>query len=81
MDLGMGHYSSYSRTKGAPSAVMTPEKEHMEAFMVCALTNALNNAMKFLKEHSTSAGGNTCIVDERNRNKAYSLWEGGLVDI
>ena len=85
MDLGMGHYPSYSRTKGAPIASMTPEKEHMEAFMVCALTSALNNAMKFFKEHSSSsstgAGGNTCIVDERNRNKAYSLWEGGLVDI
>ena len=84
MDLGMGHYPSYSRTKGAPIASMTPEKEHMEAFMVCALTNALNNAMKFFKEHSsssTSAGGNTCIVDERNRNKAYSIWEGGMVEI
>jgi hypothetical protein len=67
---------------------MTPKREHMEAFMVCALTNALNNAMKFFKKHhnnssstSTSAGNTTCIVDERNRNKAYSMWEGGLVDV
>jgi hypothetical protein len=60
LDLGMGHYTSYSKSKGGPMASMTPKKEHMEAFMVCALTNALNNAMKFFKKHhnssSTSAG-------------------------
>jgi hypothetical protein len=88
MDLGMGHYTLYSKSKGGPIASMTPKREHMEAFMVCALTNALNNAMKFFKKHhnnssstSTSAGNTTCIVDERNRNKAYSMWEGGLVDV
>lgn len=82
MDLGMGNYLSYSKTKGAPIASMTPEKEHMEAFMVCALTNALNNAMKFFKLHSSSStlGTATCIVNEWNKNKAYSMWEGGLIE-
>lgn len=69
-DLGSGRYLSMipnGREEGQRKE-MTAEKEKMEAFMVCALTRATNDAMVYFKTNHCEDGGNT--------KKAYDMWAG-----
>lgn len=69
-DLGSGKYLSVV-PNGQPDSQrkeMTAEKEKMEAFMVCALTKATNEAMASFKTNHCEGGGNT--------KKTYDMWAG-----
>jgi len=69
-DLGSGRYLSMipnGRGEGQRKG-MTAEKEKMEAFMVCALTRATNDAMVYFKTNHCQDGGNT--------KKAFYMWAG-----
>ena len=68
MDLGSGKYLSVL-PNGKPDGnrkEISEEKEKMEAFMICALTKATNEAMIHFKENHCEGGG--------NREKTYDMW-------
>jgi len=70
IDLGSGKYLSVV-PNGRPDSErkeITAEKEKMEAFMVCALTKATNDAMMNFKTNHCEDGGNT--------KKTYDMWAG-----
>lgn len=59
MDLGSGKYlSAITNMRTMEKKEMTAEKEKMEAFVVCALTSATNDAMEHFKTEHCEGGGN-----------------------
>lgn len=67
-DLGSGKYLEVI-PKGKTESekkVLTAEKEKMEAFMVCALTSATNDAMVTFKKTHCEDGGNV--------EKTHNMW-------
>ena len=70
-DLGSGRYPWVVPRKGSKKVEISAEKEKMEAFMVCALTRAVNDAMAFFKSNGNCDGGG-----EGNAKKAYDMWAG-----
>lgn len=70
IDLGSGKYLN-KLPNGKPDSAgkeISAETEKMEAFMVCALTKATNDAMvNFKKNH---------CEDEGNTKKTYDMWLG-----
>ena len=67
MDLGSGKYLSSVAKKNDK---MTADKAKMEAFVVCAMTSATNEAMMYFKTNHCNGGGNT--------KKTFDLWKGSL---
>ncbi|KAL7531047.1 hypothetical protein ACHAXR_007925 [Thalassiosira sp. AJA248-18] len=68
-DLGSGKYLSIvNRGRGGKTErkEISAEKEKMEAFMVCALTKATNDAMVNFKTNHCDGGG--------NMKKTYDVW-------
>lgn len=75
LDLGSGKYLNVV-PNGKPDSQkkeITAEKEKMDAFMVCALTKATNDAMiTFKKNAACNDGGNIAA-------KSYDVWAGKVV--
>ena len=70
IDLGSGKYLKVV-PNGKPDSAgkeISAEKEKMEAFMVCALTKATNDAMMYFKTNHCEDGGNA--------KKTYNMWSG-----
>mmetsp|Transcript_29883 Transcript_29883/g.59750 ORF Transcript_29883/g.59750 Transcript_29883/m.59750 type:complete len:567 (+) Transcript_29883:152-1852(+) len=71
MDIGSGKYLSFiaPNRPATERKSISPEKEKMEAFVVCALTKAVNDASIHFKTRHCSEGG-------WNDKKTYNLWSG-----
>ncbi len=71
MDIGSGKYLSFIAPNRPDSErkLMSPEKEKMEGFVVCALTKAVNDASIHFKTRHCGEGG-------WNDRKTYNLWSG-----
>ena len=74
-DLGSGGYPWVAPRKGSEKKEIGAEKEKMEAFMVCALTRAINDAMAFFKSNGNCVGGGD------NGKKAYAMWAGEEISV
>ena len=70
LDLGAGKYLTSVTQKGKE---ITPEKAKMEAFMVCALTSATNDAMTTFKKNHCEGGG--------NMKKSWNMFTGKEEDV
>ncbi len=74
MDLGSGKYLGVV-PNGRPDSErkeMTADKEKMNAFMLCALTMATNDAMVYFKTNYCGGEGGS----GGNREKTYNMWAG-----
>jgi len=69
-DLGSGKYLSVIPNGGREKQrkEISAEREKMEAFMVCALTRATNDAMTYFKANHCEGKG--------NMEKRYDMWAG-----
>ena len=76
IDLGSGKYPWIETKLGSKRVEMKAGKEKMEAFMVCALTRGVNDALAFFKENAkcdddVGGGGG------EDGKRAYDMWAGG----
>lgn len=69
LDLGSGKYLSAKEPgRVSKEKKISADTAKMQAFMICALTKATNDAMLYFKDHHCREGG--------NRMKTYDLFEG-----
>ncbi|KAL3817387.1 hypothetical protein ACHAXA_005022 [Cyclostephanos tholiformis] len=72
IDLGSGRYPWVESKRGSKRMEMNAGKEKLEAFMVCSLTRATNDALAFFKTNANCSSGGK--GDDGKRT--YDMWAG-----